>query len=91
MFSVARLDPALSTGLPVAGGLQGEEFGVSVAAGDEIVVRSEFDELAVVEDVDGVGVADVGESVGDQVGGRAALAIADGLEQRVFCSWVEGG
>lgn len=48
------------------------EIGVIATAGDELFVRAQFDDAAVVENEDDVSVADGGDAVGDEKGGAAA-------------------
>ena len=64
--------------------------GVQALLGKELAVRAGFCQAALVHDVDGVGVADVGQPMGDQYGGFAALAGFDGVEQGCLApvSWL---
>src|SRR5690348_7823565 len=63
----------LST-LPIRRGLQVEEFGVTAALQQQLVVGAEFDDVAAFEDHDPVGEAHGGEAVRDEerrlVGGQ---------------------
>src|SRR6185295_4141726 len=52
--------------------LDPEELGVAPAAGQELLVRAGFDNAAVLDDRDAVGMADGGEAVGDDKAGPAA-------------------
>ncbi|MGC4846265.1 hypothetical protein ACLQ3F_03455 [Micromonospora sp. DT15] len=61
----------------VTGGLEGEQFGVPAAGGDEVGVCAVLDEPAVVQDEDPVGVPDVGEPVRDEDRGGPTSAVID--------------
>lgn len=64
--------------------MQVEEFCVSTSQVEKLGVRSGFNDVSFVHDVDGVGVYDVGQAVGDEDGGQSALTGAQILEKGVF-------
>ena len=57
--------------------LGAEEAGVAAARIDEIIVAPLFDDSALVEDDDEVGVADGAEAVGDDEAGSAAAELGE--------------
>ena len=68
-WKIGRLDPNRGLGMQQVAG----DFGFSAAQAHQLLVGSVFNEPAVLQEEDAVGLADRGEAVGD-VDGRAALA-----------------
>src|SRR5208337_2526690 len=67
------------------------EIGVITVAGNELVVRALFYDASLVEDGDGVGVADGGNAMGDEDGGASAHDFAEMVEDFIFGVGVDAG
>ena len=67
------------------------EFIVLALFGDECLMVSGFNEAAVVEDVDAVGVSYGGEAVGDDDGGPVFGQIVQSSLHCFFCLGIQGG
>lgn len=72
-------------------GLALMEVGVVAAAGDELVVSTLFDDAAVLDDEDAVGVADGGNAMGDEEGGAAVHDGGEVSEDLLFGDGVDAG
>lgn len=77
--------------LPVAGGLEVEEFGVAAVQGEEFGVGALLGDAAIFEDEDAVGHADGGEAVADEDGHFVAGEFGEAFEDFEFGAGVEGG
>ena len=73
----------------VGAGLQREQLGVPAGRGHQFGMGALLDQLAGMQDIDPVGMDDVGQAVGDQDGGLGALPAADRPEERVLGARVQ--